>query len=124
GPLRDRPLGQVAGHGGAADADADRLHLADAAVADELAGPAEAAAELAPLLAAGLEDDLVLADRVHDLPPLGDGHGQRLLAIDVLAGPGRQDAGDGVPVVRRGDDDGVDVRAGEQVAEVIVGRTA
>jgi hypothetical protein len=50
--------------------------------------------------------------------------GQRLLAIDVLAGAGGEDAGDGVPVVRRGDDDGIDVFALEEIAEVGVRLTA
>ena len=60
-------------------------------------------------LVAHLGDDLVLAGR------LGDGAGlehrvrQRLLAVDVLAGPHHGHRDRGVRVVRRGDDDGVDV---------------
>ena len=105
-------------HRRAADADADRLHLADAAVADDLDGLAEASAELAPLLAADLENDRILGDGVHDLPPFGNAVRQRLLAIDVLPGVGRQDAGDRMPMVRRGDHHGVDLLVGEQFAEV------
>src|SRR5262245_14379995 len=61
-----RPLdGQVAGPGRAADADADRAHAADAAAAHVLDGPAEIAVELDALLAAGLEDDVVVARRPH-----------------------------------------------------------
>ena len=50
-----------------------------------------------------------------------DAVGQRLLAIDVLAGLAGQDGDDRVPVVGRGDDDRVDVLAIEDLAEVAVG---
>ena len=42
---------------------------------------------------------------------------QRLLAVDVLAGSHRQDAGQGVGVVRRADGDGVDVLEQRSVVE-------
>ena len=45
---------------------------------------------------------------------LGRGHRERLLAQDVLAGPGRRDRPLGVEVVRQRDVDGVDVRVGQQ----------
>ena len=45
---------------------------------------------------------------------LGRGHGQRLLAQDVLAGPGRRHRPLRVEVVRQRDVDGVDVGIGEQ----------
>src|SRR5262249_8986938 len=119
-PLRGRPqpavpvqaglfllLRQVARLAGAADVDVDRLDLADAAAAHQLAGGAELVA--GALLAAGLEDAVVLAGRLDHGAGLADGQRQRLLAVDVLAGLARLDSRDGVPVVRRGDDDGVDV---------------
>ena len=66
-------------------------------------------------IAAGL-----LGDLDHGLA-LGDGQRQRLLAVDVLALAHGVDGDQGVPVVGRGDDDGVDVLAVEQLAEVLVG---
>src|ERR1019366_4181477 len=39
-------------------------------------------------------------------------------------GAGRQDRRDGVPMVRRGDDDGVDVAPRQQLAEIDEGRAA
>ena len=45
---------------------------------------------------------------------LGGGQRQRLLAQDVLAGPGRGDRPLGVEVVGQRDVDGVDVRVGEE----------
>ena len=80
--------------------------------------------DIGALLAAALEDALVLLDRVAHGPALGDGQRQRLLAIDVLAGLRRQDDGHGVPVVRRADQDGVDVLAIEQFAEIDEGVAA
>ena len=46
---------------------------------------------------------------------------QRLLAVDVLLGLAGGHEVQGVPVVGRGDDDGVEVLAVEQLAEVGVG---
>src|SRR4029453_13357263 len=43
---------------------------------------------------------------------------ERLLAIDVLAGPHGGDGDGGMPVVRRADGDGVDVAVAEQLAVV------
>ena len=71
-----------------------RLDLADPAVADQLHGEPEVAAELAALLAAGLEDDLGLGDLLDQLPAFGDIVRQRFLAVDVLAGAGGEDAGE------------------------------
>ena len=64
---------------------------------------------------------LAFVDLLDDPPALGDVMGQRLLAVDVLPGPGREDAGHRVPVVRRGDHDGVDALVLQQLAEVGVG---
>src|SRR5205823_12841318 len=77
GAVGDRLLGQIARHRRGTDANANRLDLADAAVADVLDGLAESAVELAALLAAGLEDHLALRHRIDDGPSLGDGEGQR-----------------------------------------------
>ena len=50
--------------------------------------------------------------------PLGDGQRRRLLQVDVLAVLHRGDRDQRVPVIRRADDDGVDVLVGEQLAVV------
>src|SRR5262245_5321684 len=124
GPWRHRLLGQVARDGRVADADVDRLHLANAAVAHALRCLAEHAAVFAALLAAGLENDLRFLDLVHNDAALGDIVRQRLFAVNVLAGAGSVDARDGVPVIGRCDHDGINVLAGQQVAEVIVSLAA
>ncbi len=56
-------------------------------VADELLA-AEEHARIVPLLCAMLEDDPVAMDGLDHYPALRDGPGERLLAIDVLPGPG------------------------------------
>ena len=50
-----------------------------------------------------------------------DGHGQRLLHVGVLLRPGGGDGHRHVPMVGRGDHHGVDVLAGQQLAEIAVG---
>src|SRR5262249_4685596 len=102
--------------------DAQGVQLPEAAVAHQLAG--EAGAGAGALVAAGLEDALVRLDRVTQRPPLADRVGQRLLAVDVEPGVGGGDPGQGVHVVRGGDDDGVQALVVEQVAEVAVGGAA
>ena len=47
--------------------------------------------------------------------------GNGLLNIDILAGLHGPDGAEGVPVVRRGDGDGVDVLAFEQASDVFAG---
>src|SRR5262249_38570811 len=92
--------------------------LADAAIAHELAGQPEAG--VGALLRADLEYMSRLLDHTKDRLPLGDGQRQRLLAVDVLALAHRLDGHEGVPMVGRGDEDGAQVLAGEQFAEVVV----
>ncbi len=80
--------------------------------------------EFAALLTAGLEDDIVLRDRIDDPPALGDVVRQRLLAVDVLFRPSGENADDRVPVVGRGADDRVDVLAVDDLSEVAIGVAA
>src|SRR5262245_24937999 len=108
-----------AGEVDAGDADLDGGDLAELAVADQLAGLAELLG--GALLAAGLDDAVVLAGCLDHRPPLGDGQAERLLAVDVLAGLAGVDGDQGVPVVGHGDDDGIDVLAVEQLAVVADG---
>ena len=109
------------GFGGIAELRLHALDLADDAVADDFAGDAEFLVVRA-LLGAGLEDLLAAAHGFDEREGLMDVVRERLLAVHVLAGVDRGDGGDGVPVVRRGDDDGVDVLVGDEFAEVGVGR--
>src|SRR5207253_2237989 len=81
---------------------------------------AEMAAELAALLAPGLEDDLIGLDGIDDLAAFADGVRQWLLAVDVLLRLRRHDARDRMPMVRRRDDDGIDVLAVQELGEVFV----
>lgn len=68
------------------------------------------------LLAACLDDPLVFAGGVDDGPTLFDGEGEGLFAVDMLAGFTGIDGDAGVPVVRGGDDDRVDVLVVEDAA--------
>src|SRR5262249_19430986 len=72
------------------------------------------------VLGADLHDPLVLPRRLHNGAALADVVRQRLLYVDVLARLAGQDRGNGVPVVRRGDDHRVHVLAVEHLAEVAV----
>jgi len=73
-----------------------------------------------PLLAAGLEDALVLADGLDDLPALGYRQRHGLFGVDILACLGGMDAHKGPPVVVGGRHDGVDVLALKQFPVVLV----
>ncbi len=94
---------------------------ADRAAADQL--------DHAPVVVAGVnlrahlrgELALVLEVRLADDAGLVHGVGQRLLAIDVLAAVHRPDVDEGVGVVGRRADNGVDVLLVEALAPVGVG---
>ena len=73
----------------------------------------------ADALAADLEDPLVPIDRGDDVEALVDRVGHRLLDVDVLAGRHRVDRHPAVPVIRRGDEDGVDGPVVEQPPVVV-----
>ena len=98
----------------------DSLHLAEAAGAGQLAREGEVG-EIAALRA-GLEDATGAADRVAEEEALVDVLRAGLLAVDVLPGLRGVDARGGVPVGAGGDEDGVDVAAVEELAEVLVHR--
>ena len=122
-PLRDWFGGQAPGFARrAADVHVDRVGFADAAAADHLAGKSELVGR--PLLAAGLEDAAVTTRRSDHGLALTNGQGQGLFAVHVLAGFHGRDADQGVPVVRRGHDDGVYVVARDDLSEVPVGLDA
>ena len=62
---------------------------------------------------------LCCAHLLHQALALVDRERERLLAVDVLAGPGGGDVDQRVPVVGRAVDDDVDVVALEQLAEIV-----
>ena len=68
-----------------------------------------------------LDDAVVLAGRLDHGAAFLDGEADGLLDIDVLAGLAGPDGLQSVPVIRRGDGDGVDVLVLNQLAEVDFG---
>jgi hypothetical protein len=100
----------------------DAFKLADALVADQFTGEAEII--VGALLAAGLEDALVPPHGVHHGSRFADGVGEGFFAVNILARSCRFDGNDGVPVLGHGDEDGVDVFALKQLAEVQIGCAA
>ncbi len=75
----------------------------------------------ADALAADLEDAIGGARGVDDLRPIGVEVDHRLFEVDVLARVHGVDGSLLVPVIGRGDEDGVDVLAGEDLAVVAGG---
>ena len=65
-----------------------------------------------------LHDALVLAGRLDHLPAFEDVVGSRFLDVYVLAGLAGPDRHQRVPVIGRGDHDGVDVLAVQELAHV------
>ena len=74
---------------------------------------------VAAALGAGLDDPVVLPRGLDDPPAFADVVADRLLDVDVLAGLAGPDRRQGVPVVGRGDRDGVDRLVVEQAADVL-----
>src|SRR5262249_36468943 len=103
----------------ASDPGADERHLAKFARTDKLgsAQDVRSAAALRP----GLDDALVLARRLDHAPALDDVVRDRLLDVDVLAGLAGPDRRQRVPVVRRRDDERVNVLLFEDLADVLLG---
>ena len=102
-----RHLGQVEGLWRIAHAAPDLLDVAQCTGAHQLDGGDELLA--AALLATHLQDAVVSTHGTLYGQSLGDGIGQRLLQIDVLAGLERMDGHEGMPVVGRGNLDGIDI---------------
>ena len=92
---------------------------ADAVVADESARQAEDAR--GALLRAELEDTFVTADCFAQGPVFGEVEAHGFFEVDVFAGADGGQGREDVPVIGGGDEDGVEVLAGDQFAEVMVG---
>ena len=71
-------------------------------------------------LRADLRDSFRLARGLGDDARLGNGAGERLLAVEMTSALQRGDGGDGVRVVRRGDDDGVEILLVYESAEIAI----
>ena len=116
-------LGFVAGFSevvmASGEADFDTGEFAEEAVADDFGSDAEIV--LAALPGAGLPDALVFLDSGDDGLLLGDGAGEGFFAVDVFAVFGGLNGDDAVPVVWEGEHDGVDIGAGHELAEVVIG---
>ena len=98
--------------------DLDMREFADQAIAHDLGSDAEIVFTALP--GAGLPDALILLHGSHDGLLLGNGSGERLFTVDVLAVFRGFDGGERVPVVRDGDHDSVDVLARHDLAVVVI----
>ena len=94
------------------------LELADAAVANQFTSEPEIA--VAALLAADLNDALVVAHGFDEAFAFINGERERFLGVNILAGLDRQQVHERVPVVGRAGDDGVNVIALHELAKVLV----
>ncbi len=95
------------------------LILPEAAGTDQFAGEAELG--IRALLATALDDALVIAGRFHHRPAFSDRERERFFAINMFARLAGMDGGKGVPVVRGGNEDGVNRFVLEQLAVVRIG---
>ena len=117
GRYRDDLGGAARGGGGSPDVDV--LELADAAVADKGAGEPKDAR--GALLGAELKNAFLAMDFLSQGPVFGEVEAHGLFEIDILAGADGGQGGEHVPVIGRGDENGVNVLTSEQLAEVGVG---
>ena len=94
-----------------------RVQFAEVAVAGQLAGEAEPA--VGALLRARLQDAPGAPHRLANGSPLSDRQRQRLLAVHVLARLHRLNGHERMPVFRRSDRHGVNIRPRKEFAEVL-----
>ena len=67
-----------------------------------------------------MEDALIFAGGLHHGAGFVNGEGERLFAIDIFARFAGGDGEEGVPVVGRGDDHGINVLPRQQITEVFI----
>ncbi len=94
------------------------MDLAELAAVGKLHGLLEV--RHAAALGAGLEDAAEMAHRVGQVLAIGDGQPAGFLAVHILARLGREHRGRRVPAVAGGDQDGVDIGPGQQLAEIAI----
>src|ERR1044071_7855008 len=117
-PLGNRLLRKRAVDRSRGQTDDDVLEFAQASVADQFAGKPEVA--VAALLAADLNNALVVAHRLHQAFAFVNGEGERFLAVDILAALHGTQVHKRVPVIGRAGDDDVDVIAFHELAKILV----
>ena len=76
------------------------------------------------LLEAPLEDPIMAAERIDQYARFVNREGDGLLAVDVLPGLRGHRRDDRMPSIARGDQDGIDIRTRQDLAEVLGGRAA
>ena len=113
---------EIAGNRRTADRDLRMRHRADDAVTHQFAGRAKFAH--GPLHAANLENSIIGAGGLHHRPAFQHGMRHGFLAINILARPGRRDGHERMPMIRRGNDDGINILPRQQIAEILVGVAA
>ncbi len=111
-----RPERSVVGTGG--EERGDLGELAEPIVPHQLAGQAET--RVAALLAAGLENSFRGLHGGHQPLAFVDSEGERLLAVDILAGFEGGEINQSVPVVRGGIEDRVNIFLLEQLAKILI----
>jgi len=99
----------------------DFLQPADPPVAHQVAGLAELAVVLRPLLHAGLVDPAETPAGLDQVAALADGGADRLLAVHIFPGPQGHRGHQGGPVIGQGQQHGVDIGPGEDFAKIVVG---
>ena len=112
GPLADARAGLAVEH-------ANEVDLAELAGPDVVDGPLDI--QGAAALRADLDNPVELPCGADHLPRFPDAVAGRLLDIDVLAGLAGPDGSQGMPVVGRGDHEGVDGFVIEHVTDVLDG---
>ena len=100
----------------------DVLQRPDPADLNEVTGGREVV--YGALLEAPLEDPVMAAEGIDHDPRFVNREGHGLLAVDVLPGLCGHRRDDRMPSVPRGDQDGIDVRTRQDLAEVLGGRAA
>ncbi len=118
-PLGNFGIGDLlARHVAAVVPDAHEVHVTDLAALDDLLDLL--VMRRRSMLRAVLDDAVVLPGCLDHLPPLDDVVAERLFDVDILARLAGEHGGNGVPVIRRGDQHGMDVLPIQRPAEILV----
>ena len=109
----------VLAEGAAGQTDLYCMHFTDTTVVDELGRVVEIVDRALP--ASGLPDPAVALDRVAHRPAFPQVMREGLFAVDVEARPGGVDRDDRMPVIRRGDRNGIEPGMADQFLEIGIG---